>query len=54
MPFEEIDIDHDEPAAQYVESLNEGNRSVPMVVFDDGTILKQPDLEQVAEKLGLI
>lgn len=32
--FEEIDIEHDAEAAAYVQSVNDGRRSVPTLVVD--------------------
>lgn len=32
--FEEIDIEHDAEAADYVQRVNNGRRSVPTLVFD--------------------
>ena len=51
--FEEIDIEQDENAANLVEKVNGGNRTVPTVVYEDGTAVTNPSLIQVKEKLGL-
>jgi len=48
-----IDIDKDEQAAKYVESLNHGNRSVPTIVWADGSMLVEPTEDQLARKLGV-
>jgi mycoredoxin len=50
--FEEIDIEHDPRAAAFVESLNDGNQTVPTVVFPDGTALTNPSIGQVKEKVA--
>jgi mycoredoxin len=50
--FEEIDIEHDPQAAAFVESLNDGNQTVPTVVFPDGTALTNPSIGQVKEKVA--
>lgn len=34
IPFEEIDIENDPQAAQYVMEVNDGRRSVPTLVYD--------------------
>jgi len=34
-----------------VERVNNGNQTVPTVVFPDGTAMTNPSLAQVAEKL---
>lgn len=52
IPFDEIDIDRNLEAEGIVRKLNNGNRSVPTIVFPDGTILVEPSNAQLAEKLG--
>ena len=51
--YEWIDIDQDEIAAKFVESVANGFRSVPTIVFPDGTILVEPSTYQLKEKLGV-
>jgi glutaredoxin len=51
--YEHIDIDCNPDAATIVKQLNNGMRSVPMIVFPDGSILVEPSNAQLAEKLGL-
>ena len=53
IPYRWVDIDRDENAAKYVESLNQGNRSVPTIVWPDGSILVEPSNEALATKLGI-
>jgi mycoredoxin len=48
-----VDIDKDEQAARYVESLNHGNRSVPTIVWPDGSSLTEPSSDALSEKLGI-
>lgn len=50
--FEEVDIERDERAAEYVMSVNRGNQTVPTVVFPDGTALTNPTLGQVKQQLA--
>jgi thioredoxin reductase (NADPH) len=52
--YDYIDIDQDATAQAEVERLNRGNRSVPTIVFPDGTVLVEPSNEALAKKLGLI
>jgi mycoredoxin len=49
--FTEIDIEKVPDAAKLVEKINNGNQTVPTVVFADGTAMTNPSLAQVAEKL---
>jgi mycoredoxin len=50
--FDEVDIEHTPDAAEFVMSVNGGNRTVPTVVFPDGSALTNPSVAQVAEKLA--
>ena len=49
--YDDVDIEQDPEAADYVMSVNGGNQTVPTVVFPDGTAMTNPSLAQVAEKL---
>jgi mycoredoxin len=51
--FEWIDIDRDKQAEQYVIQVNRGMRSVPTILFADGTTLTEPSNNQLSQKLGL-
>ncbi|MPM86781.1 putative glutaredoxin.1 [bioreactor metagenome] len=48
--YEWIDIDQDEVAAEYVKSVANGYRSVPTILFPDGTILVEPSTYDLKEK----
>lgn len=50
--FKEIDIDTDPAAAEFVASVNRGNRTVPTVRFADGSTLTNPDIREVKGKLA--
>jgi mycoredoxin len=50
--YEQVDIDRDPAAARYVQSVNGGNRTVPTVLFPDGSALTNPTIVQVREHLG--
>jgi len=57
VPYEWIDIEVDPAAEAIVKSLNRGNRSIPTIVFGDGSRLVEPSagtLEEHARKLGLV
>lgn len=51
--YEWVDIDRDEAAARFVESVANGFRSVPTIVFPDSSVLVEPSTYQLREKLGL-
>ena len=50
--FDEVDIEQEPAAAEYVMSVNGGNQTVPTVVFADGSALTNPSLAQVKDKLS--
>lgn len=51
IPFDEVDIEQDPGAALFVESVNGGNRTVPTLVFGDGSAMTNPSLAQVRDKV---
>jgi thioredoxin reductase (NADPH) len=51
--FEWIDIDVDQDGRNVVKRIQNGGRSIPTIVFDDGSILIEPSNATLAEKLGL-
>lgn len=51
--YENVNIDKNPKAIEIVRRLNNGNRSVPTIVFSDGSILVEPSNAQLAQKLGL-
>ena len=53
MPFDWLDIDQDREARHIVEELQHGGRSIPTIVFADGSTLIEPSDEELARKLGL-
>ncbi|MDO9087573.1 MAG: glutaredoxin domain-containing protein [Anaerolineaceae bacterium] len=59
--FEYIDIHQDSVAATRVREINNGNASVPTLVFPDGSTLTEPTvgelkskLESLGHKVGLV
>jgi mycoredoxin len=50
--YEVVDIDKDPAAADYVMTVNDGNRTVPTVRFADGSTLTNPSISQVKERLA--
>ena len=53
IPFTWIDIDADADGLRFVEDLQGGGRTIPTIVFPDGTHLLEPSDVDLAEKLGL-
>ncbi len=52
--YQYINIDEIVSAATEVERLNGGNRSVPTIVFPDGSILVEPSNDELHEKLQML
>jgi mycoredoxin len=50
--FAEVDIENDEQAADLVMKANGGNRTVPTLLFADGTAMTNPSIDQVRAQLG--
>ncbi len=53
IPYTNIDIEENPEYIEVVEKINDGKRSVPTIVFPDGSVLVEPSNAQLAEKLGL-
>lgn len=49
--FEYIDIHQDNDAAARVRNINNGNESVPTLVFPDGSTLTEPTVGELKSKL---
>ena len=49
--YEYIDIEKDDAAAEYVVQVNNGNQSVPTIVFPDGSIMVEPSSSALSVKL---
>ena len=50
--YESINIEEDDKAAEYVKRVNQGYRSVPTIVFPDGSILVEPGPRELASKFS--
>lgn len=53
MPHRNVASFIDPAAMAYVEKVNNGMRSIPTIVFPDGSILVEPTNAELARKLGL-
>ena len=52
--YEWVNIDKDKDAEAYVLKMNDGNRSVPTILFTDGSILVEPSNLVLKEKIQTI
>ncbi len=49
--FTFINIDQDPAGEAFVKSKNRGNRSVPTIIFTDGSILVEPSNDELIRRL---
>ena len=47
--FEWIDIDQSPEGERFVRQVNRGNRSVPTLLFEDGSTLTEPSRKDLAD-----
>jgi mycoredoxin len=52
--YDVVDIEQSPEAAEIVESANDGNQTVPTLVYADGTAHTNPSLAQVKDKLAAL
>ena len=50
-PFRWVDIDRDREGEKFVSKTNRGNRSIPTIVFADGSILVELSNAELPAKL---
>ncbi len=53
IPYQWLDIEKDPKAQRLVEETSAGEIKLPLVFFPDGTVLVQPELKELADKVGL-
>jgi thioredoxin reductase (NADPH) len=53
VPYDYVNIDEDPDGLSYVEHEQNGGRTIPMIVFADGSRLLEPGDDELAAKLGL-
>lgn len=54
IPYDVVDIEQVPDAAFIVEQVNNGNQTVPTMVYSDGTAHTNPSLAQVRDKLAAL
>jgi mycoredoxin len=52
--YDLVDIEQDPTAAEIVMSANNGNQTVPTLVFSDGSAQTNPSVVQIKEKLAAL
>ncbi len=51
--YQWLDVDIDEQARVMVDEYSDGSSKLPVVLFPDGTVLLEPDMIQMADKVGM-
>jgi mycoredoxin len=54
IPYLRVGLEGNKEAAEFVMKINRGNRSVPTIIFPDGSILVEPNREQLQAKLSYV
>ena len=52
IPYLKVGLEGNQEAAKFVMSINNGNRSVPTIIFPDGSVLVEPGLEELNKKFS--
>lgn len=52
IPVIEVNVDADHQAETFIQQLNSGSRSVPTIVFPDGSLLVEPSNAALQEKFS--
>ena len=51
VPYDWVNIEQDRDAAAYAEKVNGGFKSVPTIVFPDGSVMVEPSSADLEKKL---
>jgi mycoredoxin len=49
----QIGLEGNHEAVEFVMNINNGHRSVPTIIFPDGSVLVEPNLTQLKEKISV-
>jgi mycoredoxin len=52
IPYQLIGLEDNPEATEFVMQVNNGHRSVPTIVFPDGSILVEPSWEELRRKFS--
>ena len=52
LAYREVDIERDADAARFVEGVNRGNQTVPVIEFPDGGTATNPSLAEVQARMA--
>ena len=52
IPYERVGLEDNPEATEFVAEINNGYRSVPTIVFPDGSILVEPSWDELRQKFN--
>lgn len=52
--YQKVSLEDNPEATEFVLRVNDGNRSVPTIIFPDGTILVEPSWEELRQKTSAL
>jgi len=52
IPYLKIGLEGNQEATEFVMEINNGNRSVPTIIFPDGTVLVEPGWDELKQKFN--
>jgi len=52
IPYLQVGLEGNQEATEFVMQVNKGNRSVPTIIFPDGSILVEPSWEDLKQKFN--
>lgn len=50
IPYLRISLEGNQEATEFVMRINNGNKSVPTIIFPDGSIMVEPSWEELKQK----
>ncbi|MFP3553346.1 FAD-dependent oxidoreductase [Paraburkholderia sp. SIMBA_049] len=53
IPFRWLDVERHDEADPLINALHPGMRQLPVLIFEDGTVMSRPTTAQIAEQVGL-
>ena len=48
----EVNVDTDEKGAAFIREINSGNRTVPTIIFPDGSVMIEPSNDELSLKFS--
>lgn len=52
IPYDRVLLEGNDEATEFVLKMNNGFRSVPTIVFPDGSVLVEPSWQELKEKIS--